>query len=122
MRVSELLVPSDRTTVDSIFYNKRFSAIASAINSIGVRMDAYDTTVQSLIALGLDRIDQTLGPLLEALEEAQSLGFVVTEGASTFAPTPYLLAVDDNDYSNWGILSMLESGGQWTKETGDLAT
>ena len=55
-----------------------------------------------------------------ALVVGQAIGWSITDGANLFTPTAFLLAQDDTDSTNWGLLS-LDSGG-WTKETGDLAT
>jgi hypothetical protein len=53
-----------------------------------------------------------------SLTQGNAAGFNVTDGRELFTPTPYLLAIDDNDDTNWGVLVV----DQWTKETGDLAT
>jgi hypothetical protein len=122
----DLRVAPQGEIMDYTFYNKRFLEIASAINDLAVRQDGYDATSQNLIALGLQRINDTLGPFLTSLQQASQLGFLVCEatglpvtlqvgvdvqfivnsdGKSVFTPTPWLLAMDENDYTNWGILS-----------------
>ena len=95
-------------------------------------------TESTLVQLGLNRLDEVLSPLLETLDTAAELGFLtctatgisvsltagqqkdfnVTDGADLFTPTPYLLAVDTNDSTNWGILHLI----QYEKTTGDLDT
>ena len=88
----------------------------------------------------MDRINETLGPALTTFNNAAALGFLtcratgvnhslvtgefvgwdITEGADLFTPTHYLLALDETDFSNWGILSVDPDG--WHAITGDLAT
>lgn len=138
--VTDLYVPSARTQVDQPFFNKRFKKLYDALQAMNVVVSSYGAAESTLIQLGLDRINETLGPLLLTLQTAAELGFLVckasgaahslvqneaigwsvTEGADLFVATPYLLAQDDTDSTNWGMLS-LDQGG-WTKETGDLAT
>lgn len=138
VRASDVLVRSQHIVVDRKFYDSRFKIFMDAINNINRRQEAFDATVNDLVSLGLSRLDETLGPLLITLQEAAQLGFlvckavgenvmltvgnpanfVVTEGVDLFTPTPYLLAIDDNDPDNWGVVLV----DQWTKQTGDLAT
>jgi hypothetical protein len=105
----------------------RFLEIVSAINGLAARQDGYDATSDNLISLGLQRINDTLGPFLTSLQDASQLGFLVCEatglvvalqvgidvqfivnsaGKSVFTPTPWLLAMDENDFTNWAILSL----------------
>lgn len=123
----DLRVAPEGEVMDYTFYNKRFLEIASSINEVALRQDGYDATSQNLISLGLQRINDTLGPFLTSLQQASQLGFLVCEatglpvtlyvgqdiqftvnsaGKGVFTPTPWLLAVDENDYTNWGILSL----------------
>ena len=122
----DLRVAPQGEIMDFTFYNKRFLEITSAINELALRQDDFDATSQNLIALGLQRINDTLGPFLTSLQQASQLGFLVCEatgipvsftvgidvqlivnsaGKSVFTPTPWLLAMDENDYTNWAILS-----------------
>lgn len=137
--INDLLVTSDRTPVDRLFFNKRFTAVYNALANLDTRVSSFGETEDTLVQLGLDRLNVTLGPLLTTLQEAADLGFlqckavgnteslvsgeaegfIVTEGAELFTPTPYLLVQDTEDSDNWGVCSV-DSGG-WTKETGDLA-
>jgi hypothetical protein len=137
---TDLAVKSQRTVLDQSFFNKRFLALYSALLGMDTRISSFEVTQSSLIQLGLERINTVLGPLLTSLETAQQLGFlvgqaagvphslvegeaegfVITTGAALFTPTTYLLAEDDTDVTNWGILKLDEGG--WTRETGDLAT
>jgi hypothetical protein len=138
---NDLYVPSYRTTVDLNFFNKRFKAIYDALMALDAVVSTYGAAETTLIELGLSRLNETLGPLLTTLQNASDLGFLVAKSTGTahslveteavgwvidsenrdlFTPTPYLLAQDDNDSTNWGLLS-LDVGG-WTKSTGELAT
>lgn len=139
LSINDLNVASDRTTVDRLFFNKRFTAIFNALLDLDGRVSSFGAAEDTLVQLGLDRLNVTLGPLLATLQEAADLGFLqceavgnsesliegeaegfsVTDGAELFKPTAYLLVQDTEDYENWGICS-LDSGG-WTPETGDLA-
>jgi hypothetical protein len=123
----DLKVAPAGEVMDFTFYNKRFLEIVSAINTLALRQDVYDATSQTLVQLGFERINSTLGPFLASLQDASHLGFLVCEatglpvnftvgvdvqlivnsaGKSVFTPTPWLLAVDENDYTNWAILSL----------------
>jgi hypothetical protein len=134
----DLRVAPQGEVMDFTFYNKRFLEIVSAINELALRQDGYDNTSNQLIALGLQRINDTLGPFLTSLQDAAHLGFLVCEatglpvnftvgvdvqlivnsaGKSVFTPTPWLLALDENDYTNWAILSFTS----YSPTTGVLA-
>jgi len=135
---TDLEVKADKTAVDRLFFNRRFKAIMDALNDLDARVSSFGETESTLVQLGLDRLDQTLSPLLTTLQEAADLGFLVcqavgtsasmtvgqhfdvnvTDGADLFTPTPYLLAIDNDDDTNWGVVSLVT----WTKETGDLST
>lgn len=124
---NDLNVPVDRTPMTRDFFNTRFQNIAGAINGIAGRMDAYDLVVSSLVQLGMDRVNMVLGPLLSDLQEAAISGFLTavadgiavsltvgvdvqftltSGGLSIFTPTPYMLALDETDSTNWGIISL----------------
>jgi hypothetical protein len=141
LRVSyskDLEVKSDREAVDRTFFNRRFKPLFEDMQVMDAKINEFGETEATLVQLGLDRLDETLSPLLTTLGEAAELGFLVcqatgtseslvvgqhfdvnvTDGGELFTPTPYLLAIDNNDSTNWGIVSL----DQWTKETGDLAT
>lgn len=97
----------------------------------------WEQAVTSLREVGLYRLDEVLGPLLQTLSNAARLGFLVgyaigverslaqdevvdfvinSDGFEMFTPTPYLLAVDLYDPSNWGIVTL----SQYVPETGEL--
>lgn len=132
IQLKDVLVPVDRTPMTRDFYNLRYAAFVNAINSVGTRMDGYDAAVTNLVSVGLQRINDTLGPLLTVLQSAAQTGFLVASadglsksltagvdvefditsvGKEIFTPTPFLLAVDDTDSTNWGILSLTAYSG-----------
>lgn len=138
---ADLHVPSDRTPVDRQFFNKRFKAIYDQLSAMDAAVSSYGAAEATLVELGLARLNETLGPLLATLQNAADLGFMLARSDGTahslvedeaigwtiaeadrelFTPTPFLLAQDDADETNWGLLS-LDAGG-WTKATGELAT
>lgn len=140
VKLTDLLVTSQHTIVDLSFFNQKFSLLFNGLDNLDARMTVYDAQVANLVSTGLDRLNTALGPMLITLQTAAQLGFlqcesvgthislvegeaegfVVTAGAALFTPTPFLMAQDKNDSTNWGILS-LDAGG-WTPSTGDLAT
>jgi hypothetical protein len=136
----DLEVRSERTQIDRAFFNRRFKILYDELARLDVEVDSFGAAEATLIQLGLDRINETLGPALTTLNEAAALGFLtcraiganhsmvpgefvgwdITEGADLFTPTHWLLALDETDFSNWGILSVDPDG--WHATTGDLAT
>jgi hypothetical protein len=140
VRYGDLEVRSDRTEIDRAFFNRRYRAIFDELTRIDVLVDGFGATEQTLVQLGLDRINETLGPALSTLQAAAELGFLVcysdgnahslvlgefvgwniTDGAELFTPTPFVLAMDTTDPDNWGILSIDPDG--WHATTGELST
>jgi hypothetical protein len=125
--MKDLQVDVSGDVLDYLFFNQRFLIITNSINGLAARQDGYDETVNTLVQTGLDRINTVLGPFLTELQAASTLGFLVVEawggtpiqltlnvdlqfnctsaGIAVFTPTPYVLALDELDSSNWGILS-----------------
>jgi hypothetical protein len=123
----DLQVASAGEILDFTFFNKRFLEVTSAINGIAARQDIYDSTENTLVATGLSRVNDVLGPLLLQLQAAAQYGFLVanavgptasltvgidiqftvtSQGKSVFTPTPWVLATDNLDSTNWGLLSL----------------
>jgi hypothetical protein len=124
--MKDLQVDVSGDVLDYIFFNSRFLIITNSINGLAARQDGYDSTIANLMQLTLDRTNMVLGPFLADLQAASTLGFLVAEawgapiqlalgadlqftctsaGLAVFTPTPYVLALDELDSSNWGILS-----------------
>ena len=137
---TDLEVKSERTQVDRAFFNRRFKALYDELSRLDTEVSSFGQTENTLIQIGLDRLNETLGPLLSTLQLAAQLGFLVcrsigdnhslvggefvgwhiTEGAELFTPTHFLLALDETDYTNWGLLSVDPDG--WHAITGELST
>lgn len=136
---TSLLIKTPEQPASVAWFNQWITTICNAINSIGVRMDGYDEAEENLIELGLANINAVLGPFLSTLQEAAQLGFLVAEadgqnaqlavaqsfdlvltsnGASLFTPTKWLMAMDVNDNSNWGVLQLVS----WVQQDLNLAT
>lgn len=124
---NSLLIKTDQQPATVAFFNNLISQLCFAMNGIGVRMDGYDAAEQNLVNLGLANINSTLGPFLSTLQQAAHLGFLVAEadgrslsltvgqpfdmiltsnGASLFTPTKWLMVMDVNDSTNWGVLQL----------------
>jgi hypothetical protein len=127
IQFKDLQVAPRGEDLDYLFFNTRFLNISTAINGIAARQDTFDESEAQLVAVGLQRINDVLGPMLAVLQQAAELGFLVAEaigasasltfgldiqftvtsdGKSLFTPTPYVLAIDITDSTNWGILSL----------------
>ena len=125
INLADLLVTRDRTYLDRDFFNARFGKLVAVLNGLGARMVAVEAVEADVVALGLERINTTLSPLLEMLQRATQEGFLVasSETALTivqgnaytwtlaeasrdlFEPTPFLVAMDNADSAHWAILS-----------------
>ena len=137
---TDLEVKSERTQVDRAFFNRRFKAVYDELARLDTEMSSFGDTENTLVQIGLQRLNEVLGPLLTTLQEASELGFLVcrsigdahslvggefvgwhiTEGATLFTPTHFLLALDETDYTNWGVVSIDADG--WHATTGELST
>ena len=111
LRFEDLRV-RDSQALDRDFFNRRYRLIAEAIGSLGEEVASVTGDTDRLVALGLNRVNQVLGPLLAKVQAASENGFLVaasatpltvTQGLQTtlviddpaqrdlFTPTPYLL-------------------------------
>lgn len=136
---NSLLIKTDQQPATVAFFNNLISQLCFAMNGIGTRMDGFDSAEQNLINLGLANINSTLGPFLSTLQQAAQLGFLVAEadgttasltvgqpfelvltspGASLFTPTTWLMAMDVNDNTNWGVLQLVS----WIQKDLNLST
>lgn len=98
----------------------------------------WEAAVESITSVGLTRVNESLGALVEGLTQAVNVGFMVIEATGQpqtlvvdaslgfqatsewfqlFQPTAYLLIVNNDDYTNWGMLRL----DQFLKDTGELA-
>ena len=97
----------------------------------------WEAAVQNITTLGIDRVNEVLGPLLTQLNEAAQLGFLVayatdfentmeegepfgivvnSDGKELFTPTPQLTIMDIDNEANWGTATLQS----YDKLTGDL--
>jgi len=142
----DIVVPSSNTPMDKFFFDNRFMLLANAINGLIAQNAQFAGTEDTLVAAALDRLNAAWAPLLTQLQNQVELGFLVaqavttppagavqlandtdvgwiitnppnTSGQSLFTPTTYVLAVDDFDPNNWGIIKVTT----WTESTNNLA-
>lgn len=111
LRFEDLRV-RDQNELDRDFFNRRFRLIAEAIIALTEEVASVTGDTDRLVALGLNRVNEVLGPLLAKVQAASENGFLVAtsvtpltitlglqttlavdEGAERdlFTPTPYVL-------------------------------
>lgn len=117
LRFEDLRV-RDQNELDRDFFNRRFRLIAEAIISLSDEVGRVTTDSDRLVTLGLNRVNEVLGPLLTKVQAASENGFLVatsttpltvTIGLETtlaitdeaqrdlFTPTPYVLLTRQAD-------------------------
>ncbi len=116
----------DRQNLDPDFFNRRFRLIVENLNELAGEIARVTTASDSLVTLGLARVNEVLGPALEQAQAAAESGFLVatsstpltlavnleatlqvddTSARALFAPTPYvLIASDAGGVDDWAIL------------------
>jgi len=129
----------DNHKIDRDFFNKRYRLIAEAIMSIAQEVDGVAEDSDSLVSLGLVRVNEVLGPLLAKVQAASEEGFLVAESATSvqlsvglqttleitegwprdlFQPTPYvMLSRQGGGVDDWALFSVTE----YNRENGGLA-
>lgn len=110
LRFEDLRV-RDQQPLDRDFFNRRFRLIAESLGQVNDDVAAINTDTDRLLALGLVRINEVLGPLLTKLQVASEIGFLVAESNTpvtvslnleatfeiseayrdVFTPTPFLV-------------------------------
>lgn len=124
----DLQVPTDRTPMTRDFFNTRFKRLVDAINDNSNRLDEFSAIEDTLVTLGLERLNLSLGPLMTQLQQAADQGFLLAQSSSEnllsvgnigawvitaeggrdmFQPTPFIVAMDDGDPNNWAILGSI---------------
>src|SRR4029077_7220525 len=97
------------------FFNTRFKRIIDAITDNSNRLDAFEGISDTLVTLGLERLNLSLGPLMTQLQQAADQGFLLAQsdsenllsvgnigawvitaegGRDMFQPTPFIVAMD----------------------------
>ena len=111
LRFEDLRV-RDQQALDRDFFNRRFRLIAESLGQLNDEVESVTDDTDRLVALGLNRVNEVLGPLLAKVQAAAENGFLVatsmtsltiTNGLQStlaiadpsqrdlFTPTPYVL-------------------------------
>jgi hypothetical protein len=117
LRFEDLLV-RDAQELDRDFFNRRFRLIAETFGQLGQEVASVTGDTDRLVALGLTRVNEVLGPLLSKVQAVSENGFLVatsetsltiTNGLQStlaitdaaqrdlFSPTPYVLLTRQAD-------------------------
>jgi hypothetical protein len=125
---------TDKLGADEL--NRRAKALADAIEALRAFAPDWEREVNSLRELGLQRIDEALLPAFEQITALTYLGLMLSatstssveigegvkafvipeEKRRSFAPTPYLIAYADGDFSK-SVVGKLSS---YDHDTGEL--
>ncbi len=126
LRFEDLRV-RDQQALDRDFFNRRFRLIAETIGQLNDDVASVTTDTDRLVALGLNRVNEVLGPLLAKVQAVAENGFLVATSTTSltisiglqstleipsgperdlFAPTPYVLLTRnaDNVENDYAIL------------------
>jgi hypothetical protein len=111
LRFEDLRV-RDQQALDRDFFNRRFRLIAETFGQLNEDVTSVTTDTDRLVALGLIRVNEVLGPLLAKVQAASENGFLVATSTTPltislglestlaitdpaqrdlFTPTPYVL-------------------------------
>jgi hypothetical protein len=111
LRFEDLRV-RDQQELDRDFFNRRFRLIAETFGQLGQEVASVTGDTDRLVALGLTRVNEVLGPLLSKVQAVSENGFLVATSATSltivnglqstlaitdpaqrdlFSPTPYVL-------------------------------
>jgi hypothetical protein len=117
LRFEDLRV-RDQQELDRDFFNRRFRLIAETIGQLGQEVASVTGDTDRLVALGLTRVNEVLGPLLSKVQAVSENGFLVATSATPlnitnglqstlaitdpaqrdlFSPTPYVLLTRQAD-------------------------
>lgn len=135
LRFEDLRV-RDQQELDRDFFNRRFRLIAETLAQLNEEVTSVTTDTDRLVSLGLNRVNEVLGPLLAKLQLASEVGFLVAESETPvsvslnlettfqiseafrelFSPTPYLILQRKatgtiNDYAAIQLQSYNRSNG-----------
>lgn len=139
LRFEDLRV-RDAQALDRDFFNRRYRLIAEAIGALGDEVASVTGDTDRLVALGLNRVNEVLGPLLARVQAASENGFLVATSASPltvtaglqttlviddpaqrdlFTPTPYVLLSRQADSTEQDYAILCVDG--YDRATGGLA-
>lgn len=139
LRFEDLRV-RDNQDLDRDFFNRRYRLIAESLAEMDAQLSRIGGATDNLVALGLTRVNDVLGPALAVASAAAENGFLVatsstsltvsvgllttfeiddTPARALFAPTPYVVLTRDADgtINDWAILRV----DAYSRDTGGLA-
>ncbi|WP_412506658.1 hypothetical protein [Roseovarius sp. SYSU LYC5161] len=139
LRFEDLRV-RDSQDLDRDFFNRRYRLIAESLADLDAQIARVNDATDSLVTLGLSRVNQVLGPALATASAAAENGFLVatsstsltvsvglqttfeiddTPARALFAPTPFVVLTRDVDKSlnDWAVFRV----DSYTRENGGLA-
>jgi hypothetical protein len=138
LRFEDLRV-RDNQNLDRDFFNRRYRLIAESLVSLGTEVEKINSGTDSLINLGLARLNEVLGPALATAQSAAENGFLVATSETRiqisqdfettfeikdgperqlFAPTPaVILMAADGTVDDWALFEVDE----YNRENGGLA-
>lgn len=91
LRFEDLRV-RDAQALDRDFFNRRYRLIAEAIGALGEEVASVTGDTDRLVALGLNRVNEVLGPLLAKVQAASENGFLVATSVTPLTVTAGLQA------------------------------
>jgi len=126
LRFEDLRV-RDQQVLDRDFFNRRFRLIAESLGQIDAGLATVTEATDRLVTLGLNRVNEVLGPALAQAQAAAVSGFLVatsttplslsvglettlavdnTPARPLFAPTPYVILSRQADEAldDWAML------------------
>ena len=126
LRFEDLRV-RDQQSLDRDFFNRRFRLIAESLGQIDAGLATVTEATDRLVTLGLNRVNEVLGPALAQAQAAAASGFLVATSATPlslsvgleatlavddtparplFAPTPYVILSRqaDDALDDWAML------------------
>ena len=86
LRFEDLRV-RDRTELDRDFFNRRYRLIAETFSQLNDEVTALSKSSDSLVTLGLSRINEVLGPALIQVQLAAESGFLVAPSSTPLTVT-----------------------------------
>lgn len=130
LRFEDLRV-RDQQVLDRDFFNRRFRLIAESLGQIDAGLATVSGATDRLVTLGLNRVNEVLGPALAQAQAAAESGFLVATSATPltlsvgleatlvvddtparplFAPTPYVILSRqaDDALDDWAMLRVQE--------------
>jgi hypothetical protein len=123
LRFEDLRV-RDNQDLDRDFFNRRYRLIAESLASLDSQLSQINAATDTLVTLGLTRVNEVLGPALATASAAAENGFLVatsstpltvsvglqttfevddTPARALFAPTPYVVVTraGSEDLNDW---------------------